>query len=457
MPRVESQICDDMTSTTRPSTPPAALDGLIEAAESRGIIDARQREQLRALAHELDLTSAAPGASRGAGASALGAPATEARRGFNAITIAYGAGALLVIVALGWFLFERWNDLGAAGVLAVSMLYTLAFAAVGVVLRRRGFATAGGVALTLAVVMTPVWTWAILVLTGEAPDPLARDHALARYEPFVASRYVIYELATIGVGLVVVRRVRFFGLGAPLAAAFAALLVHLGQALGDPRLAWYVGPYYQCVVAATTLAVAYAVERRQPEGEDYAFWFYLAGVAMLAIGYVTVWSKIEGWRHALPLVAAAFVIASLYLRRRTLLVAGGLFAFAYLGYLAFDVFERVVALPIALAALGLLVIVATVWMQRRFPALVDRVSRPDESGRKELPAGPIFVLGPVVIACTAMLFAMSEAHERTAEQDWRRLIYQKRAKHVIGARKGVPPVAVSPTPRPDSAPARPRP
>jgi O-antigen ligase len=85
-------------------------------------------------------------------------------------------------------------------------------------------------------------------------------------------------------------------------------------------------------------------------------------------------------------VAAALVTASLYLRRRTLLLAGGIAAFGYLGYLAFDVFRRVVALPIALAALGLLVIVATVWMQRRFPKLVDRVSREDAAGVKTLPA-----------------------------------------------------------------------
>ena len=75
-------------------------------------------------------------------------------------------------------------------------------------------------------------------------------------------------------------------LGAPIAVALVALLLHLGQALGDPRLAWYIGPYYQCVVACAMIAVAYAVERRQPPEEDYAFWFYLAGLVMLLVAYV---------------------------------------------------------------------------------------------------------------------------------------------------------------------------
>ena len=333
-----------------------------------------------------------------------------------------------MVFALAWFLLERWKVLGPGGVLGVSLLYAAAFAVVGTVLRRRGFEIAGGLTTVLAVAMTPVWTWAILRLTGEMPDPAAWDNALSRYDPYIATRLIVLELATIGVGLAAARRVRFFVLAAPIAAALVALLLHIGQALGDPRLAWYTGPYYQCVVACAMLAVAYAVDRRQPEGEDYAFWFYLAGVIMLFVAYSQVWPYIGRWRHAITLVAAALVIASLYLRRRTLLVAGGLMAFLYLGYLAFDVFRRVVALPIALATLGLLVIVSTVWMQRRFPKLVERVGGDDGAGRKTLPGGALAVLGPLVIALTAMLFAGSEALERTRDREWRDAFYLRRAR-----------------------------
>jgi hypothetical protein len=185
-----------------------------------------------------------------------------------------------------------------------------------VVLRRRGFEFAGGIAAVLAVAMTPVWSWAVLRLTGEWPDPLAYDNALARYDPYIASRLIVIELATIGVALLTLRRVRFFALAAPIAAAFVGVMLHLGWALGDPRLSWYIGPYYQCVIACVSFAIAYAVDRRQPRGEDYALWFYVAGAVMLGLGYVQVWSSIGAWRHALPLVAAALVIASLYLRRR---------------------------------------------------------------------------------------------------------------------------------------------
>jgi len=210
------------------------------------------------------------------------------------------------------------------------------------------------------------------------------------------------------------------------------------------------------VIACAALAVAYAVERRQPAGEDYAFWFYLGGVIVLGIGYVQVWSHIGAWRHALPLVAFALVAASLYLRRRTLLVAGGVAAFSYLAYLAFDFFRRVVALPLALAALGLAVIAATVWMQRRFPALVARVSRADAAGTRTLPAWPATVLGPLAIAIVAMVFAVEEARVRTVDRDAQAAIelQRMRSRQRAGGTGNSAPVAPS-IPRRDSV--RPRP
>jgi len=433
------------TSTEQHATPTARL---IDVALDRGIIDAAQRDELAALSAELD---AARDQSRDAADD--GTPSPEARRGFNAITVAYSLGALLVLFALAWFLVERWRVLGPFGVLVVALLYAAAFAVVGSQLRRRGFDVAGGLAIVLAVTMTPVWAWAVLRLTGAMPDPARSTDPLSRYDPYVASRLIVLDLATIGVALAALRRVRFSVLAAPIAVALVALLLHLGQALGDPRLSWYIGPYYECVVACAMIALAYAVERRQPPDEDYAFWVYLAGLVMLFVAYFGVWSYIGRWRHALPLVAVALVTASLYLRRRTLLVAGGIAAFGYLGYLAFDVFRRVVALPIALATLGLLVIASTVWMQRRFPRLVARVSREDASGVKTLPGGALAVLGPLVIALTTMVFASREAEERTIDREWRNEFYARRARDQMReVRKRTPPAR---PPAPDDTTGRP--
>ena len=403
---------------------------LIATARMRGVVDDAQAESLTTLANELY------GSADAARTSPAGQPG-EHRRPFNPIIIAYSAGALLVVFALGWFLVEQWRKLGPAGVLAVSAGYAVAFAVTSMILARRGFAVASGLTATLAVGMTPVWTFALLRLTGEWPV-LDWTDALSRYQPWIASRWIILELATIGVTLVALRRLTFFTLGVPLAAAFVALLIHLGQALGDPYTAWYVGPFYLCVVGTLTLAIAYEIDRRQGRDEDYALWFYIAAIVPLLVGYIQVWNRIGLWRHALPLVAVAFVVAAVYLERRVLLAAGGIAAFGYLAYLAFDVFDDVVALPVALAGLGLAVIAAAVWMQRRFPVLVARVSEEGLFSRKALPAGRISTLGPVAIALTAMLFARGEALEMTRERDWRQAFYRRRAERDLVHRQDAP-------------------
>ena len=411
-----------------------ALSRLIATAAERGVVDASQRDALQSIAAEITGSRAALDTARDGDAP----PAeTESRRAFNPVIIAYSAGALLVLFALGWFLADRWRDLGPVGVLIVSMIYAAAFAVTARELRRRGFRVGGGLAATLAVIMTPVWSWAMLRLAGEWPAPNDYSDPLTRYQPWMASRWIILELATVGAGLVAARRVRFFTIAAPIAVAFMAFLIHFGTAVGDPEISWYVGPYYACFVACLTFAVAYAVDRRQPAGEDYALWFYLVATVALLFGYVGVWNSIGWWRHALPFVAAVFVIAALYLRRRVLLLAAGLALFGYLTYLAFDVFRDVVALPIALAGLGLLIIGAAVWVQRRFPVLVARVTSDGPSDRR-LPSGPIAVLGPIAIALTAMLFAIPEARERTAERNWQSRYYQRQAH-----RQSAPPRADS--------------
>src|SRR5262245_35441664 len=129
------------------------LSTLVDAALERGIIDASQRDRLLSLAREL--ASDAPSVNTPNTDAALEAtPSAEARGGFNAITVAYSLGAMLVLFALGWFLVDRWRSLGPIGVFAVSALYAIAFAACAVTLLSRGFRIAGGLASMLAVGMT---------------------------------------------------------------------------------------------------------------------------------------------------------------------------------------------------------------------------------------------------------------------------------------------------------------
>ncbi|MDQ3810849.1 MAG: hypothetical protein M3336_11210, partial [Chloroflexota bacterium] len=136
------------------------LDRLREAA-NQGLISEAQYQAILALdaAARPDTTLAdVPGPEH--------APAPEAPKGFNWISVAYFAGALLILFAFGWFLVDQWEALGPAGVLLVALVYAMVFLFTGWSLRRRGFRLAGGLAVTAAVGMTPLATWAVESLLG---------------------------------------------------------------------------------------------------------------------------------------------------------------------------------------------------------------------------------------------------------------------------------------------------
>src|SRR5687767_13808984 len=104
----------------------------LHVAVQRGIITQEQVDAILALEREL-----------GTAPDVVPAPEpAEARRGLNAVTIAYWTGAVAVLFAFGWFIIDRWRVLGAAGLLAVSIVYAGLFAWTAHYLMRRGFRTA---------------------------------------------------------------------------------------------------------------------------------------------------------------------------------------------------------------------------------------------------------------------------------------------------------------------------
>src|ERR1700754_481241 len=120
----------------------------LDAGVARGIITVEQRDALRAL----DI-AASP-------------EPIEARRGMNAVIVAYWVGALAVLCAFAWFLVTRWAVLGPGGVLVVALVYAALFVLIARVLNNHGFDHAAAVATLLVVGMAPVIAWSLLSLAG---------------------------------------------------------------------------------------------------------------------------------------------------------------------------------------------------------------------------------------------------------------------------------------------------
>jgi hypothetical protein len=353
----------------------------LNAAVAAGIISADQAAAIRALPE--------PG----------GAPAVEARRGLNAVAIAYFVGGAAVLFGFGWFIVDRWRALGPGGILVVSLVYAALFALTSRTLGRYGFRFAAGIAAVLTVGMTPLVAWALLDLGGLWYEPGVRSGMPMPYQVDVLEslRWIPLELATALAALIALRRVRFGILALPVAAALPMAVAHAMPLLVSPDVLVELNSWAAVGSAMVLLAAGYYVDQHTTDGEDYADWIYLSALVTLTVAVLVLWPLLGAERHALIAVAIGLFALSLYLHRSMFVVFGALGVIGYLAYLAFDVFKNFANFPVLLATFGLSVIVLTVWLQRRYPALARRVEA-RQTRHGAVPHARLVFGGAIVIA-----------------------------------------------------------
>jgi len=393
---------------------------LVDAVRRKIITPAQYDALLQMEPAELSPHAAPGGGILDIAATVEMAGARESPRGFTWITIAYYLGALTVMFAFGWFLIDRWEALGPVGILAVTSIYAALFVVTGEYLRRQGYRVAGALVTALAVGMVPLVVWAIQKNLGLWPDELGSPGG-----PFdgvgrgrvtrLMSNLIVIDLATVVAAAAAFRRLRFGFLLAPAAIALALLprmLVELvlGEELGRHAEAWIFA-----ATGAGLLTLAFAIDRRDHDRADFAYWFYLVGVIVSLVSMAQLWDRYPAMRHLAPIAGLMIIIASLTLRRVILLAFGGVLVYAYLAWLAFDLFRSSTFFPIVLATLGLSIILAAVWVQRSYPRIVARVNAGLSDPRPWLPAG--YLTPAMLIVFSFIMMVMSIPGDRAVTND----------------------------------------
>lgn len=399
----------------------SAQDRRLDAAVSLGIITAAQAQEIRDLVPPRD--AAAQSAER---AMPTGAP-----------FLGYVLGALTVLVAMAWFLADRWDWLGPGGVLAVSVLYALLFWSVARRLSREGFPLAASVATTLAVAMVPLATLATLELTQWLLRPPA---GACRYPDFTfwpcRAEELLVELTTVAAALLALRVTGATLLVLPVAAIALRFVFHAADVLWRHGLGALSAGWVWVIGASLLLAAAYETDRRSAERAP-GVWLHLVAAIAANAAVLMLVGQIENYRHLLiPLALLAFVLA-LRMARAVWTAVGLLWFVVYLGWLASDVFRETPFFPIVLAALGIGVIVLTVWIQRNSARLVERFGGLQGAGRPAVPGGVAVLLLPVVVALWQLPVAVQVDRAVRAETDAHR--EQARRRTESEARKSPAP------------------
>jgi hypothetical protein len=297
---------------------------------------------------------------------------TSARPRFDAAHVAYYAGAVIVLSAMGWFITEAWESLNGFGVTLIALAYAAAFWMAGETLWKSGLTTPGGLLFTMAVWMVPLAIHGLergLNLWPQGDPGSYRD-----YYKWVKGSWIMMELGTIAAGGLAIWQRPFSFLTFPIAFALWFMSMDLTPILfGKAEYSWDERKWVSVVFGLAVLAAAYLTDLRNRVRQDFAFWGYFFGVLAFWCGLSFMEGGSEASKAVYCLINVVMIVISVLLRQRVFLVFGALGVLGYLGHLSYRVFEDSILFPVVLTMVGILLIYLGVLYQRHSKAIAERL------------------------------------------------------------------------------------
>ena len=273
---------------------------------------------------------------------------------FDLSHVLYYFGAMIVIIAMGWFVGVGWESLGGGGILAIALIYIAIFVSVGTLLwRKYNFTIPGGLFITMAVCLIPLAIYGFQKMTGlwivEAPG---------QYKDFVAwvrGGWFMMEVATILGGIVALFFFRFPFLTMPIFFSLWFMSMDITPLIyGSNTDYWQNGLWVSLWFGFILLVVAFIIDRRTKE--DYAFWAYFFGALTFWCGISWLESDSEMMNFLYCLMNIGLIFLSIILQRTIFLVLGTIGVFSYITMLFYRNFSDSFWFPIVLSFIGVVVV-----------------------------------------------------------------------------------------------------
>ncbi len=303
---------------------------------------------------------------------------TEGNAKFDFIHLAYYAGSVIVILAMGWLLARNWDSFGAGGILLVSAIYAICFWLTGLHMwKKPELKIPGGLLASLAVCMVPVMTYAVQGLFHVWTEPVIDFSLSSSTNRF---NWLVVHSSTIIAALFALRVIRFPFLTAPIAWSLWMIAVDTGDWFGLHNTNSHA--LTSILYGLCMLLVAYGIDLRRINHRDFAFWLYLFGTFSLYGGLVMI-SKGELTEFLFALIYVAMMMLSVLLKRKVLMVFGGLGTVTYLFHVSWNMFHDSPLFPLALTALGVSIIGLGVLLQKYRLAIKELIMKVVPTGWQE--------------------------------------------------------------------------
>jgi hypothetical protein len=287
----------------------------------------------------------------------------EQRKGLNFVSIAYYFGAFMILLAYTIFMGLKWESLGLNGQMMVSFFTIIVLWVIGYYLQHIGFQTAGGLLIFAGTGIVPLLVYSVQLAVGLWDDS---GYVYKDFYRTVAKTWLILEIVSLFVAIIVIWRVRF-----PLITLLIAfwtwyLSMDITRLISKNHNAWEWGDNIQIVSTLIGLGMlTLGVFLQRNTKRDYSFWFYLFG-HLIILGHLSSLTLYKEGALGLVYIGTylTFVVVSVWLQRRVFLVFGAAGCYGYLSYLAFQVFNGALGFVFALGSIGLLIVLTAVGYQK---------------------------------------------------------------------------------------------
>ena len=205
----------------------------------------------------------------------------EQRKGLNFVSLAYYFGGFMILLAYTIFVGLQWESLGRAGQIVVSSFTIGGLGGLGYFLQRTGFRFAGGLLIFASTGIVPLLIFTLQQAVGIWPDD--SNYAYRDFYRNVARTWVLLELISLGVTIIVIWRVRF--------TLLSLLIAHWTWFLSMDMTRWMSQSTYwtwsdgeqiaSTLTGGGMLAVGIILQRKAKQ--DYSFWFYLFAHILILI------------------------------------------------------------------------------------------------------------------------------------------------------------------------------
>jgi hypothetical protein len=221
----------------------------------------------------------------------------------------------------------------------------------------------GGLLITAAVGLTPVFIYGFQKAVGLSPEI---TNNFSNYQSITKGNYLFMELGTIIASLAALRFFRFAFVTFPLSISLWYMSMDITSILlNKNNLSFDEKEMISIIFGFVVLLGSYALDKKY-EDLDFAFWTYLTGALSLwgGLSSLLMFRDSVLAQFSYCLINVFLIVIAIYLRRRIFLVLGAIGILYYLDRLIFLIFKDSYGFPTFLALLGIFILFLGVKYQK---------------------------------------------------------------------------------------------